>query len=230
MAPKVQIIDISKKKDRPSASFHPILHFIQKNQFLSVLGVLAVLFFSLGLIAIFRLSDQARNGYVQIISTDTEKSASESGIYVDLSGAVQKPGLYHLSSEARVNDLFLAAGGLSEEADREWFSRSINLAQKLTDGIKIYIPFQNEILNTKNQKLGESAGGSSLGLATGKININVATQVELESLPNVGPVMAGKIIDYRTKNGLFQTIEDLKKVAGIGEKTFEELKELITVY
>lgn len=239
MSSRVQIIDVSAETERRVNFFQHFLSFAQKNRTVILVGVLAVLFFFSGLWIIGRDYLVRPDPNVQIIPANRElvvpgdgQSASQvlpaaagAGIYVDLSGAVIRPGLYHLSGEARVNDLLVAAGGLSAEADREWLSQSINLAQKLQDGVKIYIPAVNEKIKNNNVESGEIAGA-----IVGKININLATKAELEALPKIGPATAQKIIDYRNTHGSFTTIEDLKKVSGIGEKTFEELKELITVY
>jgi len=178
----------------------------------------------MGIIALFINNNPAQNQAVQIIPSEENSNEQGGGIYIDLSGAVERPGLYHLSSDSRVNDLLVAAGGLSVDANRDWVSKSINLAQKLTDGVKIYIPSMN------NNGQSSFDNNSIAGAAQSMININLVSQSELERLPKIGPATAQKIISYRSKNGPFSKKEDIILVSGIGDKTYEELKDLITVY
>jgi competence protein ComEA len=138
-------------------------------------------------------------------------------IYIHILGAVAKPGLYLLTDGDRAVDLVAAAGGFTDTADRS----GLNLARVLVDGEQIVVP-----------NLGESPPvGAALGEATagGKVNINTADETALETLPRVGPAMAKRIIDWRSKNGRFTALEDLMSVTGVGEKTFDSLKELVTL-
>jgi competence protein ComEA len=140
-------------------------------------------------------------------------------IRVYVSGAVVRPDVYPVSQGGIVKDALAAAGGPAPDAD---LSR-VNLAQALTNGQQIYVPHVGEI---------PTPGPTSAGGATaisGPININTATQAELESLPHIGPALAARIIAYREKNGPFARIDDIKKVAGIGPATFNDIKDLITV-
>ncbi len=172
----------------------------------------------------------------QIVIEDTvSPSQSPSEIYVHVAGEVQLPGLYKLPQGSRVADAIKLAGGATSEADID----SLNLALVLKDGDKIVVPkkitqeplsegelSEFQILNTLNQS---QAGGFSQSGGTGKININTASAKELESLPGIGPVLAQRIVDYRTQKGGFKRIEEIKEVSGIGEKKFEAIKDLITV-
>jgi len=151
---------------------------------------------------------QEKEEGIEILSPQENKE-----IIVDLEGAVAHPGVYKLSLGSRINDLLIKAGGLSAEADRNWVEKNLNLAQKLEDGIKIYIPQKNES--------GQVAGGK-----VGKINLNTASQSELETLSGIGPSFAKKIIENRP----YQKIEDLLKVSGIGVKKFEQIKDQVTVF
>src|SRR4030042_2834624 len=160
--------------------------------------------------AVFLYRDLQSSFQVTIIPVEEGQAESAGQIMVHVAGAVQRPGLYQLSSQARINDALVAAGGLNENANREWFAKNINLAQKLSDGVKLYIPFASESVGTQNeisdsQILGQS--NSSL------ININTASQAELENLPKIGAVLAQRIIDYRESHGRFEKIEDLLNVS-----------------
>lgn len=140
-------------------------------------------------------------------------------VIVDICGQVMEEKVVKLPSGSRVEDAIEAAGGLTEKADLT----DINRAQILEDGEKIYIPETGE-------KKEESSSSESSGVASdGKVNINSASEEELETLDGIGPVTAGKIVQWRTEYGSFKTIDDLKEVNGIGEKTFAQLKEKITV-
>ncbi|MGI2326526.1 helix-hairpin-helix domain-containing protein [Planococcus sp. YIM B11945] len=144
-------------------------------------------------------------------------------VMVDVKGQVANPGVYELPIDARMQDAIDAAGGFSEKAD----NRAINLAQKLQDEMAIYVPAQGEeiVMPAAPGVSSDSPGASS----DATVNLNSATDTELMTLPGIGPSKAAAIIAYRTDNGNFQTVEDLKEVTGIGEKTFEKLKELISV-
>ncbi len=154
-------------------------------------------------------------------------------IFVDVKGAVKKPGVYQASEEDRVNDIIVRAGGLEETAD----DSQVNFAARLQDEMVIYVPVKGEASPQAPQTPAiASASSSSQAVGTnsgqsggGKVNLNKADESALETLPGVGPAKAAAIIEYRKQNGSFQTPDDLKKISGIGDKTFEKLKDLITV-
>ena len=154
-----------------------------------------------------------------VLAVKTEVSTTqETVIFVDIKGAVKNPGVYQMKVGDRVKDALEAAGGLTEEAD----SQKVNLAKRLEDQMVIVVP-----------KVGEEAeeipAGETRNEATkeGKVNINTATVEELKTLKGVGEKKAEAIIEYRKKNGSFQTKEDLMKVRGIGKKLFESFQERI---
>lgn len=152
-------------------------------------------------------------------------TASESAtLLVDVSGAVTKPGLYQLPLGSRLNDALLKAEGLSNQADTLWVAQSLNLAQALKDGQKIYIPPKGQT-HLAGQVSGATNGDSS-GV---KISLNQATAVELEMLPEVGPATAAQIIKARTDKGPFQDWQQVEAVPGIGPKMLEQLKENATL-
>lgn len=137
-------------------------------------------------------------------------------IYVHILGQVNDPGLYALHDGDRGVDVVAAAGGLTAVAD----PASLNLARFLSDGEQIVVPAVGEAA-----PVGAAGGGAVI---PGKVNINTADEPTLETLPRVGPAMAARILAWRTANGRFTAIEDLMSVSGIGEKTFEGLKDLVT--
>jgi competence protein ComEA len=151
-------------------------------------------------------------------------TASATGVVVDVAGAVRSPGVYTLPPGARVIDGIRAAGGPAPYAD----VGSVNLARPLIDGERVYIPRKGE---TPPPEAGTSGGtgGRSSGSGDGKVNINTATERELEALPGIGQVLAQRIVDYRIQHGPFREIRDLLKVEGIGEKKFDSLKDYVTV-
>jgi competence protein ComEA len=144
-----------------------------------------------------------------------------------VNGAVNEPDVYILSPGSRVKQIVEAAGGFTDEAN----TAVINLAMPLVDGMQIYVPELKESTAEPQQIITQPTMPSRAGIGVGDllININTAEQEELETLPGIGPVTAQKIIDYRTANGGFSTIEAILDVSGIGEVTFENIRDLITV-
>ncbi len=164
-----------------------------------------------------------------------EAQVTPAVVVVNVSGAVKNPGVYSLKSGARVNDALEKAGGLAQNANRNWVSRNLNLASKLSDGEKVYIPEEGEGESSPVLGLvGESAGiameeKDSNSTCPAQININTASLETLTCLYNVGEKRAQEIIDYRSKNP-FGSVEDITNIKGIGEKTLERIRERITVH
>jgi len=146
---------------------------------------------------------------------------SNNKVTIDVGGGVINPGVYTLDKEARVNEALVMAGGLSAKADRDWVEKNLNKAEKLVDGQKIFIPKTGDVLG--NFQLSNS------NLQDTIVRINSATAEQLDTLSGIGPAMAERIIDYRTKNGEFKNIEELKLVSGIGDKLFEKIKDNIAL-
>lgn len=191
------------------------------------IGLVGLILIGVGVFLVRQLAEETT---VEILSTE-ENAESSATIFVDLEGAVQKPGVYELNSNARINDLLIRAGGLSAEADREWVAANLNLAQKLADGVKIYIPERSEFpLRPAGGPAGGGVGAQQVAGAsasvTGQININTASASQLESLWGIGVKRAQDIIDNRP----FQSIEELKTKASIPSNVYERIKEEITVY
>lgn len=154
-------------------------------------------------------------------SEDTQRSENKT-ITVYIKGEVKKPGVYKLKSGSIVDDLIKMAGGLTEEANPD---SKLNLAKKLRDEDYIYVEKKVEL---------SSSGANNIAAVqpenkSEKVNINNATLKELDEIPGIGPVTAQKIIDYREKNGYFTSIEDLKKIGGIGEKTLDKFRDMIDI-
>lgn len=152
---------------------------------------------------------------------DKEDESEKNKIKVDIQGEVRKPGVYEFLEGQIVDEAITAAGGLTKNADSNYVSQNINRAKKLEDEEKIYIPSYSETSGEQSMQNFEKTREA----ATGKINLNTATEEELDSLPGIGPSYAQKIIDGRP----YSKVEDIKKVKGIGESTFEKIKDLITV-
>jgi competence protein ComEA len=142
-------------------------------------------------------------------------------IKVYVTGEVKHPDVYELDTDSIVKDAIEKAGGTTEKADLI----AINLAKRLSDGEQVIVPSkeQTAVNGTGNAQISGSNSAKS-----GKININTASKEELMNLPGIGDVKAQAIIDYRTKNGPFKDIHEIVNVSGIGEKTFEKIKDLIT--
>ena len=137
-------------------------------------------------------------------------------VVVYVSGQVKNPAVITLEDNGNLRfiDAVNAVGGVTDLADTE----VVNLAEPLTDGQHIHIPAKDIIFR-------ETAAQNSNGL----ININTADEKQLQQIKGVGPAIAGRIIDYRTNNGAFKSVDEIKKVRGIGDKTFEKMKDFITV-
>ncbi|MBS4021997.1 MAG: ComEA family DNA-binding protein [Dethiobacter sp.] len=157
-----------------------------------------------------------RSGGGVIIEPAAERGAQQETsreIVVHVTGAVKEPGIYRLAEGARVFAAIEAAGGAAADADIE----ALNLAAPLFDGQQVRVPRPEE-------------GENGTARGDGRVNINTAAASELEKLPGIGPVRAAAIVEYRNRNGLFRSLEDLTGVTGIGPKTLESLREFITLY
>lgn len=172
-------------------------------------------------------SDVRGSGDASPDDESSAKSSSAAEAYVDVDGAVVRPGVYRLKDGARVSQAIDAAGGLTVEAD----VTGLNRASKITDGQKIYVPTVGE------QQAAAAVGGAESSAATtpgagsssGLVNINTASAAELQTLSGIGPSMAQSIIDDRSKNGPFASVDDLMRVSGIGEKKLAKIKDCICI-
>jgi competence protein ComEA len=147
-------------------------------------------------------------------------------IVVDVTGAVVKPGLYHLGTGARVGDAIDAAGGFGPRVDVDRVGRELNLAATLKDGDQVRVPSRDDPLT--DPAGGGGSGGSGTGQGSGGlVHLNTATQAELEELPGIGPVTAQKIMAAR-QEAPFRTVDELRERGLVGEKTFEDIRALVT--
>lgn len=200
--------------------------FIMKNPvFVGVvlLGLLLCLFGG------YQYIQTQNNSSELLLITDDIPEERRNNITVDVQGEVVNPNVYTLSSDARVKDAIDAAGGLAEGADEEYISRNINMAQQISDGTKIYIPAVGEMeANASVIGANDAIKPVDQGLSlenSGLVNINSADIAALDTLPRVGPVTAQKIVDGRP----YGTIEELVSKKVVGQKTFDGLKDRITV-
>jgi competence protein ComEA len=170
-----------------------------------------------------------RPSAIEIVPPSTSTpTATPSPLMVYVSGAVARPDVYALAPHSVVKNAIEAAGGATAEADLT----RLNLARPLQNGEQVHVPQKGEENPPPSSASGEAAATplpSQPPRPGSKINVNTATAAELEQLPGIGPVLAQRIVEYREANGPFQSIEDIKKVSGIGEAKFEQIKDLITV-
>jgi competence protein ComEA len=205
--------DFSLDQDQPSL-IKQIEQLIETHRLPIALGLGGVLLIGLGL-----LISQSRGevNQIEIIPAQSSTDSVVSELAIDIAGAIQNPGLYQLSPDSRVEDLLIAAGGLSSDAHRDWVAQHLNRARKLVDGEKIYIPFEGET----NLPAGSVSGTSS----TSPISINTASQAQLESLWGIGPVTAQNIIDNRP----YSSFNDLLDRKVIKNNVWEQNKDKLSL-
>ncbi len=191
-------------------------------QFLKQYGILV----GIGLVGVgvliygVYLEVSAEKPVVEIVKGDGKSEKGESAeIMVDVAGAVEKPGLYKLTSGSRIGDALVMAGGFSAAADREWVAKSINLAEVLKDGGKVYVPRQSD--NQKTQIVRESDNQINQ-----KININTAILSVLDGLTGIGEARARLIMDNRP----YGNIDELVSKAKIPQSVYEAIKDSVTIY
>lgn len=172
----------------------------------------------------FPQTEQTSSSQEQLEEVSTEESEEPSQLVVDVKGAVAKPGLYTLEADARVNDAVEAAGGLTSQAD----PKSINLAQKLSDEAVVYVASKDENISVVASTTTSSAM-SQEEKTTSLVNLNTATEADLQTISGIGAKRAADIIAYREANGGFKSVDDLNNVSGIGDKTMESIRPYVTV-
>jgi competence protein ComEA len=180
-----------------------------------VLGFAGLLFFAYGLIAL--LGSFSKPPDITFKSASVSSGSNpQNFIQVDVEGAVISPGVYQLASDAIIQDALVASKGLAADANRDWVAKNLNLASKLSDGAKVYIP-----------RIGEAAQISSPNDSISNlININTASSKDLDSLPGVGPATAAKVINGRPYSSINELLD--KKI--ISDKALDEIRSKISVY
>ncbi|WP_349305477.1 helix-hairpin-helix domain-containing protein [Bacillus sp. FJAT-50079] len=185
----------------------------------AIVTILAVILF------FFQSKDSSNQEFQASVTTEMPvpdeqvEIEEDTRVFVDVKGAVNRPGIYEAGAEDRVFAMIELAGGFLADADEN----QVNLAQKVYDEMVLYIPKIGESLE-ELEIIEEGSVEES-----GKININKADAAELETLPGIGPAKAAAIIQYREEHGPFQGIEEMQNISGIGAKTFEKFKDLIKV-
>jgi len=196
--------------------------FFFKNRYLILIVLLGLILMSLGYFFSKNLGLPSTSK-IEVLDASGELSDNVKNetpeFIVEISGEVEKPGVYKLPFNSRIDDLLIVSGGLSSSADREWVDANINRAAKLSDGQKLYIPKVNQILGTS---LTISGGG----IETGLVNINTADAKLLDNLSGIGPVYANNIIEHRPYSN---TLELVSKGA-IPNNVYLKIKEEISCY
>lgn len=195
--------------------------FLKGNLLVVILATLGVICLGVGLITFFsQPSEEIQFESGENVSQDVEAAEdTQKTIFIDVAGAVVKPGLYELPATARIHDAIIAAGGFAQDADRNQISKSINLAQRVGDGTKIYIPTEGEVTESGLDTASTQPG-------SGSVNINSASVEQLDKLPGIGAVRAQNIIENRP----YEKLEDLVTKKVLGQKTFDDIKEQISLY
>lgn len=170
-----------------------------------------------------------QNNSTENLETEEEK---KNMIIVHIAGEVKKTGIVEVQEGSRISDVIELAGGLTEKADID----NVNLAYVVNDGIKINIPSIDDETDVKqNYIVGDSGSNVIIGAqssenkSVSKVNINKASQTELETLPGIGPSLAIRIIEYRDQNGKFKSIEEIKNVSGIGDIKYSNIENCISI-
>ncbi|MBI5452545.1 ComEA family DNA-binding protein [Candidatus Gottesmanbacteria bacterium] len=210
--------------DRPLINTEKLEEVISIYKFPLVLSLVGIVFLTLALSLLIKNKTND-----DVVFTTNASPSAAAKIRIDIGGAVMTPGVYEFTEGKRIADALTSAGGLSAEADREWVAKNLNRAAKLVDGGKIYVPKVGESTLGKSQipnPKSQDDQTNLLGVTTNLVNINTASQAELEALAGVGPVTAGKIIAGRQ----YQSIEELKTRKIVGNAVFEKIKNLLTVY
>lgn len=200
--------------------------------------IIIITIFMLAFIGYYIISKTNNSEYINLETEENklientimnqETLTDEQDIIIHVTGAVKKQGIVKVKEGSRISDVIDAAGGTTKEVDLS----KINLAYLVQDGQKIYVPSitdEAEIETIKEEAGEDVIESNNSASKSEKVNINTASQTELETLSGIGPSTALKIINYREENGKFEEIEDIKNVPGIGEAKFESLKESICV-
>jgi len=201
------------------------VEILYKFRFQILFVLLGLLLVGVGLFSSKKAGWLDSSSKVEVLESSTEGQDGIGGVVVEVAGAVENPGVYQLSEGARIEDALIAAGGISADADREWMEKILNRAAKITDGQKIYIKhLEEESANILGVSSG--SGGGLPANSEGVININTASQKELESLWGIGPVTAQNIIEHRP----YSSVEELLQKKILKTNVYETNKDRLSVY
>ncbi|MDO4841948.1 MAG: helix-hairpin-helix domain-containing protein, partial [Phoenicibacter congonensis] len=188
-----------------------------------LIGVAVLLLLAIVYFAFSFFSATESSGVEVTKEQDAQETQASKKIYVHVAGEVNAPGLIELDEGARVSEAITLAGDATEDAN----VAGVNLAKKCEDGEQIIVP--KKAAEGDAASSGDGAASSGASSATGKVNINTADSAELQTISGIGPSKAQKIIDYRTQNGSFKSVDDLTNVSGIGDKTLASIRDQICV-
>lgn len=196
---------------------------VDKNYKLIFFVVLGLILIGLGVL--YTKTDGFNGGNkIEVLNSATGAQNNNSFVIVEISGAVEKPGVYKLSAESRIDDLLISAGGISADANRQWVDKNVNRAAKLTDGQKLYIYHLDEPTANKNNSIKSDQGVLSAETG-GLVNINTASLTELDRLPGIGQVYGQNIIEHRP----YSNTEELVSKGVLVKSVFEKIKNQISV-
>ncbi|TXH01218.1 MAG: hypothetical protein E6P95_02340 [Candidatus Moraniibacteriota bacterium] len=204
--------------------------FVLKNLLFVISILLGLVLCGVGVVQYFATQNNSNDLIFTSVEDIKKESAPKPKISVDVEGKVIKPGVYQLDEGARLQDALIASGGLASGADREYVSKKVNLAQKILDGAKIYIPAVGEIeaaqavLSSSDQAEILTTDIAVEDQEEGLINVNTASVESLDTLPKIGPVTAQKIINGRP----YGSIEELVSKKVLTQKTFDGLRDMIS--
>lgn len=215
--------EVSDDEDVQKLSFEDLIQRYKSQIALFLIGLILLGF------GAFKIKDDYIFGkpQVELLGEATEAYDNETELVVEVAGAVVNPGVYRFSTGDRIEDALVASGGLSEDADKGWMEKVLNRAAKLSDGQKIYIPKTGEKLSANYSNSSGGIGSDSGGSASvSTVNINSASQKELESLWGIGPVYAQNIIEHRP----YSSVEELLTKKIIKQNVYDRNKDLLTIY
>lgn len=216
---EVQLDDEEPESRHGQITRESIQKFIFKNRWVVVSGFIGLIFVGLGVF--FLRAGVFEGTEIEVLEATGSGGLASSEVIVEISGAVEKPGVYKLLASERLERLLIEAGGLAADADREWAEKNLNRAAKLLDGQKIYIPKEGENIKSTT---GTTSTTGIKNNQPGSINLNTASAGELDSLPGIGAVRARAIIDSRP----YSSPQELLNRKIIPQSVYEKIKERIS--
>lgn len=222
---EVILSDREMEEEKGRVAWGKLEELVFENRWVVAGGLLGLIFLGGGFFLVRAGIFEGTRVEVIEESSTGNTSSTGSGVVVEIAGEVMSPGVYKLEAGSRVEDLLVASGGLSAKADREWVEKNLNRAARVLDGAKIYVPSVEEV-SSEEWVVRTGLGSGIVGGATSKglININTASQAQLESLWGIGPARASAIIEGRP----FSSVEELLTKKIIPSNVYERVKDEIT--